>query len=92
MSNVRVVMNKRGAREVLSSPEVGNFLLEKGENIASRAKASYSSIPGGSHLASETGAKLLQTGDRKRVTVGCPLPSAMRVEADHGVLVRALGA
>ncbi len=37
MSNVRIVLNKQGVKELLNSPEIQGFLMEKGQQVAAAA-------------------------------------------------------
>ena len=37
MSNVRIVLNKQGVKELLNSPEIQGFLMETGQQVAAAA-------------------------------------------------------
>lgn len=40
--NIRVVLNKKGVRQLLRSEEVGKYIADQAAGIASRAGAGYS--------------------------------------------------
>lgn len=79
MANVRIVLNRKGVRDLLRSPEVLADLERRGNRIASAAGA-------GHRLDSETGPH------RARVAIVTDTPEAMIAEATARTLTRAIDA
>jgi len=85
----RVVMNNRGAREVLTSPEVRAMLRQRAEAIALRARSTapvntgdYRDSIGVESATTDRAVERVVARDRK----------SLIIESKTGNLVRALGA
>lgn len=79
MSNVRIVLNRRGVRDLLRSREIAADLTRRAERIASAAGP-------GHRVESEIGP------NRARAAVITDTVDAMVAEATHRTLTRALDA
>jgi len=85
----QIKINKRGAAELLKSPEVRALLRQRAEAVAARAR-SIAPVDTGRYR-DDIGVRD-DTTDRAVVRVGSSAPHAHLVEARDGVMVRALGA
>ena len=87
MARGRVDLNSAGMEELLNSSDVRAELTSRAEQALSAAKAD-APVASGEYRDS---LKILQaTTDRAVVRVGSDAPHALVVEANHGVLARAL--
>ena len=89
MARSRVRLNHQGMGELLVSKGVRDMLTERMDRVAAKAKADAPVTSGGYQRSIHVEQ---DTTDRAAVRVVADAPYAMRVEASHGILSRALDA
>ena len=89
MARAKVILNRSGMHELLTSPQVAAELEERAGRVLSAAQASAPVVSGA--YRDSLRVEVVQHPSRVVARVVAGVGYGMAVEARHGVLVRALG-